>query len=215
MMARRASQDHFYDAFIRHAKCTLDAASAVRGVLEEPWRATELAPAIAETEHAGNAITRGVMMHLHETWLTPFDRTDILELVTRMDEVLDLTETVSERFVLFDLSTTRPHAVALADMLVESCAYVLRGVELLPLKKSEDARLELCVKIRTLEEAADVVHRRALASLFGSRAPTETNDRLGPLDILKWREIYDTLEGATDGCAAVANVLEGLALASR
>jgi uncharacterized protein Yka (UPF0111/DUF47 family) len=102
------------------------------------------------------------------------------------------------------MKTTRAEAKELADLLVGCCEAMLRAAELLPNLKQSKELLDICVKIGELENDADVVYRRAIAALF-----KPGND---PLEVMKWRDVYDALETATDRCADVANVIEGVVL---
>lgn len=204
MFGKSKTDELFFDAFLRHARSSLEAAKLIRSLFEELGNAVDLARAVGEAEHAGDVITHETMKRLHETWITPFDRADIHALISRMDDVLDLTEACSERVLLFEIKVPRPHAKELADLLVKCCEKMLRAVELLPNLKQSKELLEICVEIGKLENDADALYRKAIAELF-----KPGND---PLDVMKWRDIYDALETATDRCADVANVIEGVVL---
>jgi predicted phosphate transport protein (TIGR00153 family) len=204
MFGKSKSDELFFDAFLRHGRSTLEAAKLIRSLFEELGNAKDLARAVGEAEHNGDVITHETMRRLHETWITPFDRGDIHDLISRMDDVLDLTEAVSERVLLFEIKETRPHARELAELVVKCCEKMLRAIELLPNLKSSKELLEICVEIGELENQADALYRKAIAVLF-----QPGND---PLDVMKWRDIYDALETATDRCADVANVIEGVVL---
>lgn len=204
MFGKSKSDETFFDGFLRHGRATLEAAKLIRSLFDELGNAKDLARAVSEAEHVGDQVTHETMKRLHETWITPFDRADIHTLISRMDDVLDLTEAVSERVVLFELKESRPEAKVLAEILVRCCEANLRAMELLPNLKSSRELLEICVKIGKMENEADVVYRQAIAALF-----KPGND---PLDVMKWRDIFDALETATDRCADVANVIEGVVL---
>lgn len=204
MFGKSKTDELFFDAFVRHGRATLEAAKLVRALFDELPNATDLARAVSEAEHQGDQITHETIRRLHETWITPFDRADIHALISRMDDVLDLTEAVTERVVLFEINSSRPHAKELAEALVKCCEAMLRAAELLPNLKQSRELLDICVTIGKLENEADVIYRKAIAALFKSG-----ND---PLDVMKWRDIFDALESATDRCADVANVIEGVVL---
>ena len=144
------------------------------------------------------------MRKLHETWITPLDRNDIYALITRMDDVLDLIEAVSERVVLFELTETRALAIDLAKVLVRSCEKLHKAMELLPGLKQPNELLEICIEVNKLENDADGIYRRAIADLF-----KPGND---PIMVMKWRDVFDNLEMATDRCEDVANIVEGVVL---
>jgi uncharacterized protein len=170
-------------------------------------RAGELAEQIRELEHKGDKITHDTIARLHKTWITPLDSADIRRLITTLDDVLDLTEAVSERIVLFEISTTQEDAQLLSQVLVRSSEAVSRALHLLPTLKRSREILDLCIEINRLENEADRIYRHALATLYrSSGAPDQV------LGVLKWRDIYDNLESATDRCEDIANILEGVVL---
>jgi predicted phosphate transport protein (TIGR00153 family) len=204
MFGKSKSDQRFFDAFTKHAQHTLEAAKHVAALFREIDDATDLARAVSEAEHAGDQVTHETIKHLHETWITPFDRADVHGLISRMDDVLDLTEAVSERVVLFEITDVRPGAQEIADVLVKCCEKILRACELLSSMKNAKELLELCVAIGKLENEADSLYRRSIAELF-----KPGND---PLLVMKWRDVFDSLEAATDRCADVANVIEGVVL---
>jgi predicted phosphate transport protein (TIGR00153 family) len=216
----------FFDAFSRHAQRSVEAARMLvemmgrlevgNGGAAQAYRVTDegegpvdelarqLYVKIKDAETSADSITHETIKRLHETWITPFDRDDIHSLITRMDDVLDLIEAAAERIVLYRVVVAPPEAVELATLLVESCNVLAKAVALLGTMSRASELLELCVEVNRLENAADSVHRRAMADLFKAG-----ND---PLMVMKWRDILDGLESATDRCEDVANVLEGVVL---
>lgn len=204
MFGKSSSDTLFFDAFRKHAEHTLEAALLVRRMFDQLDRAKEIAKEVVENEHAGDTITHETMRRLHETWITPFDRGDIHTLISRMDEVLDLTEAVAKRVVLFEIDEARPPVKDLADILVKSAQVTLEATKELPTLKKSPHLLELCRKLGDLENEADDLYRKAIAQLYKAG-----ND---PLVVMKWRDIFDALETAMDKCNDVANVLEGVVL---
>jgi uncharacterized protein len=199
------AKDHvFFDAFSSHAQKSVEAAKMLVEIFEDPARAAELATAINEAENRGDRLTHETVRRLHETWITPLDRNDIHALITRMDDVLDLIEAVSERVILFQLTDKQPLAVELSHVLVRSCEKLHKAMQLLPNLKQSKELLELCVEVNQLENDADAIYRRAIAELF-----KPGND---PIMVMKWRDIFDNLESATDRCEDVANIVEGVVL---
>jgi predicted phosphate transport protein (TIGR00153 family) len=199
------NNDHeFFDAFTAHALKSVEAAKMLVEMLENPKEAGDLATKINEAENRGDRLTHETVRKLHETWITPLDRNDIHALITRMDDVLDVIDAVSERVVLFELDESRPLSVEIAKVLVRSCEKMHTAMQLLPGLKKPGELLELCVEINKLENDADQIYRRAIADLF-----KPGND---PITVMKWRDIYDNLEAATDRCEDVANIVEGVVL---
>jgi hypothetical protein len=205
-------QTPFHDAFTSHAGQSVTAARLLVEMFEAPDRREEIAKAVSDAEHLGDKITHETIARLHKTWITPFDRADIHTLITALDDVLDLIEAAAERVVIFGIGPAEGArerdllgiARDLAATLLETAEAVKRATELLPNFKNSDDLLKLCVEINRLENKADQLYRRGIASAFSSGTD--------PLLALKWRDIYDNLESATDRCEDVANVLEGVVL---
>ncbi len=204
MFGRSSTDDLFFEDFIRHAKSTLEGATLLVALFDELANVKDLARAISEAEHVGDTLTHGIVKRLHETWITPFDRGDILTLISRMDDVLDLIEAASDRVSLFEITESRAGAKEISQVLVKCCEQILRAVELLPNGKRRSELLDIAAQIGVFESEADTIYRRAIAQLF-----KPGND---PIEVMKWREVYDSLETACDRCADVANVIEGVVL---
>jgi uncharacterized protein len=197
----------FYDAFDSHAACLVEAAKALAATFENIGEAGAFAEKIRDIEHQGDKITHETIARLHKIWITPFDASDIRSLITALDDVLDLTEAVSERVVLFGIQEAEADAKQLSQVLVKSCEAVARAIRLLPKLKRSREILDLCWEINLMENEADRTYRHALATLYRTNgSPSQL------LDVLKWRDIYDNLEAATDRCEDVANILEGVVL---
>ena len=193
----------FFDLFEQHADRTREAASLLAAMLRgaEPARQAER---VKKAEHEGDEITHTVIERLHQTFITPIDRGDIHELISRMDDVLDLIEASSERIWLYEIRSMEPDAVSLADVLekaVEEMGAAIRGLRDL---KDRPRLLAHCTEVNRLENEGDALLRRAVAQLFKEGAD--------PIHVIKWKEIYDNLENAIDRCEDVANVIEGVAL---
>ena len=200
----------FFRAFSDHAKLCVDASKKLVELFEKPSRAAGIAEDITQLENKGDNITHETVKRLHETWITPLDRHDIHELITSLDDVLDMIEAVAERVHIFEISKSRPLAKELAEVLVKCCESIAKGAELLPkVSKSAQDMLAISVEVNRLENEADGLYRKALGELFN---PKEAADANYVLEIMKWREVFDYLENATDACEDVANVIEGIVL---
>jgi len=203
-IGQKKSDRAFYEAFEAHAAKSVEAAKLVVQMLREPARAPELSKEVHRVENAGDKITHDTIARLHQTWITPIDRSDIHSLITSLDDVLDLTEAVSERLVLYGVTNCPEFVIALGDVVVRATEAVEKAIRLLPQVKRPKEMLDLCVEINRLENEADADYRRALAELF--------RGSFDALAVMKWRDIIDNLEAATDRCEDVANILEGIVL---
>jgi uncharacterized protein len=216
----------FFAAFVNHAAQSVEAAKLIARMFDELKPATNgsgayraestgdqpafaellrtLADAIKTAETKGDTITHETMKSLHANWITPLDRNDIHQLISRMDDVLDFIEAAAERIVLFEVRSAPPEAREVAGILLRSCEALATAVGLLVTMKNAPTILELCVEVNRLENMADAVHRKAIAALF-----QPGND---PLMVMKWRDILDSMESAADRCEDVANIIEGVVL---
>ncbi len=203
-MASSRDKD-FFKAFEAHATKSVEATRLLLEMFEKLPDKASIAMKIQEAESAGDRLTHDTVKRLHETWITPLDRYDIHNLISKLDDVLDLIEAVSERVVLFEISEARGPAVELVRVLLKSCEDMQRAMALLPNVSGKSKELlDICVEINRLENEADHIYRRAIAELF-----KPGND---PIEVMKWRDVFDNLESATDRCEDVANIVEGVVL---
>ena len=155
-------------------------------------------------EHACDEVCHDCLDKLETTFITPFDRDSIHRLITKMDDILDLAEAVSERISVYEMTTPTDEAKQLARVLVFSAEEVGKAVRGLRSMKNAQEILKRCVEINRLENEADTLLRLAVGKLF----KTERD----PLTVMKWKELYEGLEEATDRCEDVANLVEGIVL---
>lgn len=198
------SDRSFYEAFERHAARIVEAGELISDIVRHPERAVEISQAVKDAENAGDKITHETIARLHKTWITPIDRADIHSLITALDDVLDLIEAVAERVSLYEVRNLPEFVVKLADSLKAATVAVDKAIKLLPQVKQPKEMLDLCVEINRLENEADDAYRHGLAQLF--------RGGYDAIEVMKWRDIIDNLESATDRCEDVANILEGIVL---
>ena len=159
---------------------------------------------ITELEHEGDMITHQIMEQLNRTFVTPFDREDISLLAKSLDDVTDFIHHAADAMFIYKVAQPSQRAEELADIIVQGATEVARAIPQLRHRAELKKMLELCVEINRLENVADEVYRSAMGELF--------DDNTDIREIIKWREIYEHMESATDRCEDVANVLEGVAL---
>ena len=193
----------FFDLFEKITGILVEAA----GVLVE---STARAEALAEgakrlerLEHDGDQVTHDVIARLNRTFITPLDREDIHQLATSLDDVLDLVEAATERFILYQIKHITPQAQEIAKVIQQQVLEIHRMMPKIRHLRHEHI-MEHCIEINRLENAGDRLLRDAFVAMFEG-----TPD---PLMVIKWRELYELLESATDKCEDVANVVEGIVL---
>jgi predicted phosphate transport protein (TIGR00153 family) len=195
-------EEKFFEFFNKAANNILDGAKALvqmmdeqDGDLEKGWKQLE------EFEHEGDKITHQIIRKLNRTFITPIDREDIHSLTVALDDVMDLIEAVAARMSLYKIKQPTEEARKLAQVILKSAEEIVKAVS--NLERLDDV-MEHCIEINRLENVADDVSREAIADLFD-----KGHD---PMDVIKWKEIYETMETATDRCEDVANIVEAVAL---
>jgi predicted phosphate transport protein (TIGR00153 family) len=199
-------EENFLPQFVRAAEVILEAARALDQLAADFTDVSLKVARIKHLEHEGDQIAHQTFALLSRTWITPIDREDIHALVKALDDVLDFLDAAANRFVLYKIATPRPGLKQATELLVQSADAIRRAVGLLGDLKNSSAILEICVEINRLENEADSLNRISIGALFD----TEKD----PITLLKWKEIYEVLEEATDRCEDVANVFEQIVLKS-
>jgi len=197
-------EEDFFGFFERHAALTVEGAREMRRLVSGGNDVPALAARIRELEHETDVITHRCVEALHKTFITPLDRDAIYQLISHMDDVMDYIESAAVAVMLYELSEMTAPARALADVLVRATEAVAVAVAGLSNLKRSDDIIKACIEVNRLENEGDEILRGALADLF--RGATD------PLHVLKWKEVYEALENATDRCEDVANVIEGVVL---
>jgi predicted phosphate transport protein (TIGR00153 family) len=194
----------FFDLFERAAGNAHECTTALVEFLDRFDDLGGRARKVKDLEHIGDELTHEMIERLNQTFITPIDREDIHELACRVDDVLDLVDTAVDRIVLFKIEKPIQAAKDLAQCLVHSTALIRETMPLLRNMKDADLVRQRVREVHRLENEADRIERLALAALFENGAD--------PKYIIKWMNIIETLETATDRCEDVANVIEGIVL---
>ena len=159
---------------------------------------------IKDIEHEADSITHDCVEALHKTFITPIDRDQIHKLISHMDDIMDYVETVSDLCVLYNVTGMTQDARDLAAVLLDATLHIEGAVKGLRDMKHAETISAACIEVNRLENAGDELLRRAVARLF--------NEEKDPVAIIKWKELYENLEIATDRCEDVANIIEGIVL---
>ena len=204
-MVRLLPQDEgFFDLFERSADNLQEAARLLDAFLNDYTDLANKAKQINNVEHAGDHLTREAIEKLNRTFLAPFDRDEIHELVSRMDDVLDRMDEAVSRMVLYRIKKPSDDSKALGRVLVTSTTLIREIMPLLRNLKQPQLILTKCLQIQQAESEGDRIEQHALATLF--EADTSA------IDVIKWKDVYGDLEGATDSCQDVANVIESIVI---
>ncbi len=197
-------EEKFFDLFEESARNMVKAAQGLKEMVDT-WKNIEgRVGEITEMEHQGDTITHQIMAQLNRTFVTPFDREDIALLAHTLDDVTDFIHAAADAMLIYKVDYPSQRAKDLADIIVQAAAEIERAMPQLRHRAELKQIFTRCVEINRLENMADRVFRSAMAELFGN-----TTDLA---QVIKWREIYEHMESATDRCEDVANVFEGVAL---
>lgn len=192
----------FFDEFEQQAGNIKRAADLLHDLIYDFADARAKAYAIKNVEHEGDLITHQIVKRLNTTFVTPLDREDIYALATRLDDVLDYIEAAGERLVVYRIKTPTSACRALANVIVRITDVTDRAIKCLrTLDPEYHAHI---MEVNRLENEADALLRDSLVALF--------EENTDPIEVIKWKEIYETLETVTDRCEDVANVIEGIVL---
>ena len=197
-------EQKFFDLFEESTRNIVKAAQGLKEMIDS-WQFIDSRVAeITELEHQGDSIAHQIISLLHRTFVTPFDREDIALLAHTMDDIMDYIHATADAMFIYKISSPTQRAKELADIILQGACEVEKAVRGLRHKSEFKQILERCVEINRLENMADRVYRAAIGELFDN-----TSDIT---QIIKWREIYEHMESATDRGEDVANILEGIAI---
>jgi predicted phosphate transport protein (TIGR00153 family) len=195
----------FFEMFEKSASLANAGARAMDDLMHDyPNNLDKKVAIIKDIEHRGDDITHQTIEMFNKTFVTPIDREDIHKLITRLDDILDLIDGASSRLALYKIDKITPEAHGFAELLVKTTELVGKIVVGLKDMKTAKGILPYCIQIHTYENEGDQLLRKAMTSLFEGK-----ND---PIDVIKWKEIYEDLEAATDRCEDAANTVEGIVM---
>ena len=192
-------EERFYEDFKAMADQLRNGARLLEQLLATDPPVMDKQREIKEVEHQCDFLTHEMIQRLNKTFVTPIDREDIHSMAKALDDVIDAIDSAAALVPLYRIEKVRPPARDLTRVIIAQCDEIRTAMEALEKRKGV---LERCVEINRLENEADRIHKQAIAQLFDQ----ETD----PITVIKWKEIIDLLEEATDACEDVANLLENI-----
>ncbi len=197
----RGSDRDYFDLFERAGTNIDDAARLLDEMLADYPERRDLAREIREREHEGDQLTHEIISRLNQTYVTPIDREDILQLASALDDVVDYTEEVADYLGLYRIEAPMVQAQTLAGVL-RAAAHQL--AEAIPLVRGFKDIGSYIVEVHRLENEADRIVREAIASLF--------EVGIDPMVVIRWKDIFERLENAIDSTERAAYILEGIVI---
>ncbi|MCS6952892.1 MAG: DUF47 family protein [Bryobacterales bacterium] len=198
-------EEAFFDLFEKLSEKLQTAARLLVDTTEHFDHLNDNAMRMERLEHDGDQVVHEIMARLSRTFITPLDREDIHRLASALDDVLDFIEATTEHFVIYKIREATPPARELAQVIAKQVEEIASMIA--QLRKLEHKNIsQHCIEINRLENQGDRILRGALADLFNN------HNGASPLEVLKWRDLYEIMEAATDKGEDVADVFESIAL---
>ncbi len=191
-------EEKFFDLFVEDAQNVLAGARLLEEFFRSYDQRERLASQLRDLERRGDGLSHDIGTKLENTFVTPFDREDIHQLISRLDDVLDFIEEVADTCILYKIEAPTPTAHDQAEIIVKQCEELVRALEKLKGFKGVSPHW---IEIHRLENDGDRLVRKAIADLF-------TDDGPDPIEIIKWKDLYSLLEDTIDSCEDTANVIE-------
>jgi uncharacterized protein len=194
----------FFDLFEHMGGTLVEATRLLDQFMTDYTDTTSRASQIHNVEHSGDHLTREAMAKLNRSFITPFDRDAIHELICRLDDVLDRVDEAADRMVVYRIPQPTDDARQMAKILFKAALVLQETLPLLRNMKEKQVILNRCLDLHALESEGDRIERHGLAALF--------EGKLDATDIIKWKDVYADLEEAIDRVADVANVIESIVI---
>lgn len=193
-------EEKFFELFEAQAAHNVNAAKVFREMALKWSRETAPFDKLRDIEHEADITCHEIYDKLNRTFITPFDSEDIRELASELDTVVDLIESVGQRMYLYRIEKSNDDLVQLTDILWQATETVRKAIAELQNPQKSRRVIDYCIEVNRLENAGDQALGVAIGKLFQGNPD--------PLEVMKWKEIYETIEQAIDKCEDVAHTLE-------
>lgn len=201
---KKKKEDEFFVALQEFAAIILEATEEFEDLVDNYVDLERKAVIIKEFESKCDQKTHDILTMVNESFVTPFDREDMHSIVKKMDDIVDKLEHIANRFLIFDVKTLKPGCQEITDLIVLAVKEIVVLFEHLPEVKKNNKVKQQIIEINRIENEGDLVNRRNLQELF-------TNEK-DPIEVIKWKHIYEQLEGCLDSCESVTDIVEGVVI---
>jgi predicted phosphate transport protein (TIGR00153 family) len=193
--------EQFFDLFNQLAEHLRTAAALLDRLFAEPQNTTELVRQIKDVEHQADVLTHSINQRIDKSFITPIDREDIHLLASRLDDVIDRLDGTARRVVMLHINEVREPAKRMAHVICEAADHIATAVRAVKKPALVSAQ---ATQIKRLEEEGDAIYHEAVGALFAGSPD--------PLEVIRWKEVYETLEIAIDQCMGVATALQSISI---
>ena len=195
---------NYFEQFVVQMSLCKKAAKQLAEMLADYRDVFAKANAIHDTEHEADMVLHGISRELNSSFITPIDREDIINLAMQTDDIADSIEDVANLFDMLCIADVRPEAADLANLINKSCGKLYEAVEEFAHFKVSKKLNDMIIEVNRVEEEGDKLHRGAIKRMY--------QNEKDPIVIMKWKEIFDSMEKVLDDCEDVADLLDGLAI---
>lgn len=192
----------FYGLFEKAGDYSVAAAALLLKLTQNYEEADPLARELEALEHQCDEVAHQIMDRMNKCFITPLDREDIHAMIVSVDDVVDLIDASANRMTFFKVGQPTPHAINLAKQILRGCEKLSAAIHGMRNPKQYDAVMRDCIAIHEVENAADDILHEALVELFAVEKD--------PIQVIKWKDVYETMELVTDRCEDAANVLQSV-----
>jgi uncharacterized protein len=197
-------EEKFFELFVQQAENVLLGARQLKDLMENYTDVDQKRLMIEKIESQGDEIAHSILEKLNTTFITPMDREDIHALTSALDDILDLIHATAMRLHLYRVKTVTPEAGQLANIILRASEETLALIRDLDKMKKPKHMKERWIEVNRLENEGDTVSRAAIAGLF--------EKEINPIEVIKWKELYEHLETAIDKCEDAVNIIEAVVL---
>jgi predicted phosphate transport protein (TIGR00153 family) len=202
MLSRLIPRDEqFFDLFNQLAGNLKTAAQLLAELFAEPQRTAELVRQIKDVEHDADQLTLSISTRIDRSFITPIDREDIHLLASRLDDVIDRVDGTARRVVMLHIDEVRAPAKQMASVVLRAADHIAKAV--VSIKRPSEVATQAAL-IKLLEEEGDALYHEAVGALFAGKPD--------PIEVIRWKEIYESLEQAIDQCMGVALAVQSISL---
>ncbi|MHC1681790.1 MAG: DUF47 domain-containing protein [Clostridiaceae bacterium] len=204
MFSLSPREDKFFDMFVTYAETIHKSSVLLKEFLVDVSNPQEKYKAIKDLEHEADNHLHNLFEELNKSFITPIDREDIHMIGRTLDDIIDKIDVTSSRIVMFNITEVRPQAVAFADVIIQATKEVIKLMNELKVMKKSKTLPQIIKDINLLEDNGDLIFREAVSELFNGQTDT--------LEVIKWKEIFEKLEGSLNSCENLANIVDGVVM---
>jgi uncharacterized protein len=202
MLSRLIPRDEqFFDLFNQLAEHLKTAAALLGQLFADPGRTADFVKQIKDVEHQADVLTLSINTRIDKSFITPIDREDIHLLASRLDDVIDRLDGTARRVVMLHINEVREPAKQMASVICQAAEHIATAVKAIKVPALVSAQ---AAEIKKLEEEGDAIYHDAVGALFAGSPD--------PLEVIRWKEVYETLEIAIDLCMGVANAVHSISI---